>query len=177
MLATARTPLLELAQAGRFRQDLAIALSTLVIELPPLVVRPQDVPLLAQLFVERINAEGAAQHSGFTPPAIEQLCAYPWPENIDELAAVVRDAHEQAAGPAIDVADLPRELRTDITQLSPSESDEKPIVLDDFLRDVENELIRRALHQAKGNKTKAAELLGVSRPRLHRRLDELKTEN
>lgn len=177
VLTTAHTPLLELAIAGNFRQDLAIALSTLVIELPPLVERPQDVPLLAQMFVERINAEGAVQHSGFTSAAIEQLCAYPWPENIDELAAVVREVHERAAGPAIDVADLPRALQIGIAELSPAESDEEPIVLDDFLRDVEYKLIRRALRQARGNKTKAAELLGVSRPRLHRRIEEMEGED
>ena len=66
LLATAAEPLAELARRGKFRDDLAAALSTIVIELPPLVRRRDDLPLLAQLFLEDLNAAGRRQIGGFT---------------------------------------------------------------------------------------------------------------
>ena len=109
-MATAAEPLAELARRGKFRDDLAAALSTIVIELPPLAQRRDDLPLLAQLFLEELNAAGPRQIGGFTPAALDRLDAYAWPGNLDELAEVVAEAHRRAAGPEIDVADLPERL-------------------------------------------------------------------
>jgi DNA-binding NtrC family response regulator len=176
LIATAARPLEELVRAGTYRADLAGLLSTITIELPPLVQRRQDLPLLAQLFLEEANARGGKQLGGFTPEALDQLDAYRWPGNLDELAQVVAQAHRQAEGPLIGPRDLPELVREAAQAAAYPPRTEETIVLDEFLGRVERELICRALAQAKGNKAKAARLLGMTRPRLYRRLLQLGLE-
>ncbi len=173
LIATAEQPLGELVRAGRYREDLAAALSTITIELPPLACRREDLPLLAQLFLEETNVRGTRQLGGFTPAALDRLDAYLWPGNVDELAKIVTEAHGRAEGPQIDVNDLPRRLHLAADAAAYPPRQEETIVLDEFLARIERELIRRALTAAKGNKAKAARLLGVTRPRLYRRLMQL----
>jgi len=169
-VATARRSLTDLAAHDRFRTDLACALSTLVIHVPPLADRLADVPLLAQFFLERCNAGGGKQLSGFTAEALDQLAAYPWPENVDELAEAVQAAHAAAAGPLVQPGDLPEKLRvTAAADAHPPRADDT-IVLPQFLAEIEKELLQRALRRTKGNKAKAARLLGLSRNRLLGRL-------
>lgn len=176
LLATAAEPLVELSRRGKFRDDLAAALSTITIELPPLVQRRDDLPLLAQLFLEEQNATGRRQLGGFTSAALDLLDAYAWPGNLDELAQVVAESHQNAAGREIDVPDLPERLRLAHQATAQPRRVEETIVLDEYLARVERELIRRALARAKGNKARAARLLGLTRPRLYRRMVQLGLE-
>jgi DNA-binding NtrC family response regulator len=173
IVATSRVPLLELASRGEYRRDLAFALSTLVIELPPLAGRREDIPLLAQLFLEEFNAAGGRQLGGFSPEAMDRLFAYPWPNNVDELVRMVEQAAQAAEGPLVSAGDLPKRIYDAADAAAHPRRADDPIKLDAFLEDVERQLIRRALARAKGNKSKAAELLGVSRPRLLRRISQL----
>jgi DNA-binding NtrC family response regulator len=172
-IATARQRLLDMAARGEFREDLAFALTTLVIQLPALSERREDVPLLTQAFVEQLNAEGKHQRAGFTPEALDLLDAYTWPENVDELAAVVAEAHRRADGSQIQAADLPRKIHLAAGVAAHPVTEEESIVMPDFLARIETELIRRALTRSRGNKTKAAQLLGMNRARLLRRLTQL----
>lgn len=176
LIATARRPLDDLVRHGAFREDLAGLLSTIVIELPPLVRRREDLPYFAQFFLEEANAAGSRQLAGFTAEALDRLDAYPWPGNSDELARVVTEAHGRAAGPEITVADLPQRIHWATDDAGHPRRKEETIVLDDFLGQVERELITRALARAKGNKAKAARLLGLTRPRLYRRMEQLGME-
>jgi len=173
LMATAERPLAELAREGSIRADLAAGLSTITIELPPLAERREDVPLLAQLFLEEANARSAGQVAGFTPEALDRLDAYLWPGNLDELAQVVAEAHRHAEGPEIEADDFPRRLQLAARATARPARAEETIVLDEFLGRVERELVRRALERAKGNKARAARLLGMTRPRLYRRLEQL----
>ncbi|MDX1947397.1 MAG: helix-turn-helix domain-containing protein [Pirellulaceae bacterium] len=172
-LATARFPLQRLAARGKFRRDVAYALSTLTIALPPLKSRGADVPLLAQFFLEEFNAQGNKQLAGFAPPALDKLLAYDWPGNVDELALLVREACQRATGPLVATADLPERLHLAAGALAHPPREVESIQLDDFLADIERELLQRALRTARGNKSKAAQLLGISRGRLLRRLAQL----
>jgi DNA-binding NtrC family response regulator len=176
LMATAAEPLLELARRGKFRDDLAAALSTIVIELPPLAQRRGDLPLLAQLFLEDLNASGRRQLGGFTPAVLDLLDSYSWPGNLDVLAEVVAESHQRATGREIDVADLPERIRLVSRAAAYPRQTEETIVLDEYLGRVERELIRRALARAKGNKARAARLLGLTRPRLYRRMVQLGLE-
>ena len=175
-VATAAEPLLELARRGQFRMDLAAALSVIVIELPPLVQRRDDLPLLAQLFLEELNTGGSRQKGGFTPAALDLLDGYGWPGNLDELAEAVAEAHQHATGGEIDVADLPERLRVVGRAAARPRPSEETIVLEEYLGRVERELIRRALARAKGNKAQAARLLGTTRARLYRRMQQLEIQ-
>jgi transcriptional regulator with PAS, ATPase and Fis domain len=170
-IATARTPLIELAEQDRYRHDLAFALSTIVIQVPSLAERAEDIPLLAQFFLEQYNTRGETQLAGFAEESIDQLLAYPWPENVDELAELVHQACDASCGPIIQPGDLPEKIRLAVSAQAHPPQHEENIVLDQFLADIEKELLLRASRQAKGNKAQAARLLGISRARLLRRLD------
>jgi len=172
-IATAAAPLLELAKHGMFREDLAAILSTITIELPPLAKRRDDLPLLAQALLEEQNARGGKQLGGFAADALDRLCAYSWPGNLTELAAVVAECHLHAAGTQVTRADLPERLRMAVEAAVRPRRKEEPIQLDEFIARIERELIRRALSRSKGNKAKAARLLGLNRPRLYRRMVQL----
>lgn len=172
-LATARAPLQRLAAKGKFRSDLAYVLSTLTIALPSLRSRAEDVPLLAQHFLEERNAGGGPQLSGFAPAAMDLIAAHGWPGNVEELAQVVRQATTTASGPMIQPTDLPDSFHLALHAAAHAPRDDEAIRLDDFLAEIEKELLQRALAKARGNKSKAAELLGINRNRLLRRLVQL----
>lgn len=168
-IATTETSLIQLAAADQYRRDLAFALSTLVIEVPPLAGRREDIPLLSQYFVEKYNSQGQRQVSGLTSEALDALALYSWPENIDELATVVAHSCRAAEGGWIEPRHLPDTIRWAQQALAHPPRVDEPVELDAVLEEVERELLVRALRRAKGNKTKAAHLLGVSRARFHRR--------
>jgi len=176
IMATSQLPLDEAAAAGQFRLDLACLLSTIVIRLPPLTERPGDIPLLAQMFLEELNAEGGRQLRGFAPEALDQLAAYSWPGNIDELAGIVRQSHAKAEGPEISLTDLPQRIFLAAAAARQPRRAAQPIALADVLAGIERQLIQRALELAKGNKAKAARLLGLTRPRLYRRMVQMGLE-
>jgi DNA-binding NtrC family response regulator len=175
-IATARRSLVDLADQGQFRPDLAHALSTLVITLPRLAQRREDIPLLAQMFLEEVNAAGKRQMGGFAPEAMDQLCMYRWPGELDELISAVRSAHERSEGPLIRPAHLPERMSLAADALAHAPAPEEAIELDAFLRQIESELLTRALRRAKGNRARAARLLGISRARLLRRIAQLGLE-
>jgi DNA-binding NtrC family response regulator len=176
LMATAAEPLDELARRGRYRADLAAVLCTMTIALPPLAERADDLPFLAQLFLEDCNARGQVQRAGFAPEALDALAGYSWPGNLDELAQVVAEAHQRAGGPRVRREDLPERIHLAARAAAHPRRPEETIVLDEFLGRMERELIRRALGRAKGNKAKAARLLGLTRPRLYRRMVQLGLE-
>jgi DNA-binding NtrC family response regulator len=176
VVATATRPLGELVGKERFSRALACAVSTITIELPPLAQRLEDLPLLAQAFLEEENARGGKQVGGFTSEALDQLAGHAWPGNVDELAAIVRQSHERAGGGEVAARDLPDRIHWAADAAAHPRRADEAIVLEEFLAKVEKELITRAMRRAKGNKSKAAKLLGLTRPRLYRRLVQLGLE-
>lgn len=177
LITTATRPLTQLVSEGGFRRNLALRLDSLSIELPSLQERVEDIPLLAQLFAEEFNAQEEKQLGGFEPGALDQLATYPWPGEVEELRSVVFEACHQASSPLIAAADLPRKIAHGKAASERPAATEEAIQLDEFLAEIESEIVRRALHQAKGNKSKAAALLGLTRPRLYRRLVQLGLED
>ena len=170
---TARDPD-EALKAERLRPDLYYALTTLVIRLRPLRERPDDLPILAQSLLERNNVNGERQRLGFEPLALDVLLGYDWPGNLRELARVVDAAHASASGDWIEAEDLPAEIQGNLGAAYHPPPLPPPIEpLDDLLTQVERRLIEGALQRARHNKSRAAELLGISRPRLYRRIKEL----
>ena len=172
VISTARRSVEELLRGGDFREDLAFALSTITIGLPPLADRREDIPALAQYFIEEQNSARDKQIGGLTQEALDRMAVYSWPGNLDELAEVIRQAHLHATGSRVDVDDLAPRILFETGARRPKRMDEE-IVLDDFLSQVETLLIDRALTRSKGNKAGAARLLGVTRPRLYRRMVQL----
>jgi DNA-binding NtrC family response regulator len=161
---------------GRLRPELYFTLTTLVIRLDPLRDRRDELPALAQHFLERANERGGEQRSGFSPQGISALTSYDWPGNLPELARVVEQAHARYRGTGHLIApeDLPMTIRGNLGAAFPPPTLPNPIKpLDELLTEIERRLIETAMRQARSNKSRAAELLGISRPRLYRRIKEL----
>ena len=173
VFATARRPLAELAACGEFRLDLACLLSTLTIRLPALIERLEDLPLAAQWFLEQANARGEKQLAGFSPEALDRMAGYSWPDDLAELEAMVAEVHAACQGAEIGPGDLPPRIAWAAGAAAHPRKIEETIDLEQFLAKIERELIERALQQARGNKTKAARLLSMTRPRFYRRLVQL----
>jgi transcriptional regulator of acetoin/glycerol metabolism len=173
VISTSHQPLVQLAARGSFRMDLACLLSTLTIQLPALSARLADLPLLVQWYIEQANLGSPKQRGGCTPEALDRLAGYSWPNDLRELEEVIVESHRRAEGPLISSQDLPPRLMVASQATArPAKVDER-IVLEKYLAGIEHELIVRALKRAKGNKTKAARLLGMNRPRFYRRLMQL----
>ncbi len=150
---------------GRLTEELWAAASTVVIAVLPLRLRLADLPRLADKLLRRGGVD-----RGLTPAAFDQLRSHLWPGNLDELDDVLGTAATRSDQPLIDVGDLPLYLREPGEKATPREAFP---ALDKLLEQVEARMIRLALDRAKGNKTKAAELLGIWRPRLLRRMEAL----
>jgi PAS domain S-box-containing protein len=155
------------------RPELYFALTTVVVRLVPLRERRDELPTLAQHLLERTNQRGGKERTGFTPQAMKALAGYDWPGNIHELARVIDHAHARAQGngPFIDLEDLPASIRGDLGgAFRPPAPPDSIKPLDELMTEIERRLIETALRQARGNKSRAAEVLGISRPRLYRRM-------
>jgi transcriptional regulator with PAS, ATPase and Fis domain len=173
VVCTARTALTQLAERELFRRDLAYLLSTITISLPTLAERLADLPLLAQWYLEQANLNSVKQIGGCAPETLDRLADYAWPGDQSELETVITEAHQRAAGPLIFPHELPARLSQAAQATARPSRPEETIVLEEYLATIEHELIVRALKRAKGNKTKAARLLGMTRPRFYRRLVQL----
>jgi transcriptional regulator with PAS, ATPase and Fis domain len=161
-------------KSERLRPDLYFALTTLVIRVSPLRERIDDVPLIAQHLLERLNQQGEQQRSGFTPEAMDALQQYDWPGNVRELSRVVDEVHVRSTQDLIQVDDLPSAIRGQLgAAYTPPSPTTARMALDELLTEVERRLIEQALLRARQNKSRAAEFLGISRPRLYRRIREL----
>ncbi len=156
--------------------ELVVYIATITIRMPMLNERRQDIPLLAQLLLEELNASGDKQVRGFSARAIDELVAYHWPRNADEMVEFVSAAHASAETAEVRPDDFPKRLRFAAEASRRPRRQPETIVLDEFLAEVERELIQRAVNVAKGNKARAARLLGLTRPRLYRRMVQLGLE-
>jgi DNA-binding NtrC family response regulator len=160
----------------QLQPDLYFALTGLVLRLRPLRERCDELPLLAQHLLERANQRGGQQRPSFSSGALEVLMRYDWPGNLRELARVVDFAHACPGrhGSNIEQDDLPMSIRGNLGAGYAPPSPPSPIEpLDEILTQVERRLIETALRQARRNKSRAADILGISRPRLYRRIKEL----
>ena len=148
-------------------------LSTITIRVPRVIDRLEDIPLMAQFFLESCNQGNTKQVGGLAPETTDLLALYAWPGEVAELKQVIEQAHANCPGHRIEPKDLPDVIHHALVAASLTHRPPEPVDLDAFLQRVERELVERAMQQANGNKTEAARLLGLSRPRLYRRLVQL----
>jgi PAS domain S-box-containing protein len=161
-------------RASRLTEELYSALSTLVISLPPLRERQADLSALVERFLQRLNAGRERPVTGLTPQAWELLRAYAWPGNLRELWTVLQSASQRTTTERIDAPHLPAKIRLAVRlEETPHSVPERVIRLDEILEQAERRLILWALHKARGNRSRAAELLSIWRPRLLRRMEAL----
>jgi DNA-binding NtrC family response regulator len=152
---------------GKFREDLFYRLKVIPINLPPLRDRKEDIPHLINFFIDGFNQEFKKTTKGISRDSTERLGTYSWPGNVRELRNVIERAMILEDKPELTIEDLPREIR-DPSPTSPVE------VPDGFrlpdtgfpLRDIEQEMVKQALDKTRGNQTRAARLLSISRDAL-----------
>jgi DNA-binding NtrC family response regulator len=173
LASTCLTPA-ELHAHVNLRPDFHALISPLTIELPSLSKRLDDLPLLAQHFLEELNRQDPKQVGGFDAEVWPLFARHAWPGNLDELASVVSEAHAHATEALIRPQDLPYRFRTCLSaQELPPATEPPPLLLDPLLTKVERQLIGLALKRSRNNRSKAAELLGITRARLLRRIEQL----
>lgn len=174
VLAGSTRPLAPLVDAEQFSRELYFALTSLVVEIPPLRERMEDLEPLAQSFVEESNRESTTQLGGISDEVWRQFRRYNWPGNVAELRQVIMEARGTCPGPILKPEHLPFRFRTGVTAQSMEPALRPQIVpLDGLLEQVEREQIELALAECRDNKARAAELLGITRPRLYRRMEVL----
>ncbi|MCB9557511.1 MAG: sigma-54-dependent Fis family transcriptional regulator [Deltaproteobacteria bacterium] len=167
LVAATNKDLVAEVRAGRFREDLFYRLNVITIRVPPLRDRIEDIPLLADFFMQRYAAKNAKQLSGFTRGALECLTKYRYPGNVRELENAIERAVVLVRGPAIDEDLLPVELRVE----GSIEPGAIRIEIGTKMEEVERTLIRETLRHTAGDKRLAAQLLGIATRTIYRRLE------
>ena len=153
---------------GRFRSDLFYRLRVVPLVIPPLRERPEDIPALAKLFIDRFNSEFGRRVEAISPEALERLRSYAWPGNVRELRNVIERGVLLADGPVLGVELLPPELRDAraAEPISTAALGREGIDLEEL----ERTLLVSALKRTGGNQSAAGELLGLSRHQVRNRL-------
>lgn len=161
IISATNRDLLKAMEDESFRSDLYYRIGVIPVHLPPLRERREDIPLLAEHFIQQFNREFGKQVRGISRMAEKILLEYPWPGNIRELKNVIERAIILECGEQLLVEHLPREMvdRTVGSQAGPLNFRLPAEGID--IEDVERELIRQALEQAEGNQSRAAKLLNL----------------
>ena len=158
---------------GTFRRDLYFRLNVLSLKIPPLRDRKQDIPLLAEHFLERMSRTSGAQRT-LSEEALQVMMGYDWPGNVRELENCLERACALSSGPTIQTADLPSPIQNANHPMLTESTDGGKIVP---IADLEREAILRTIDQLKGDKLLAARLLGIGKTTLYRKLKEYATED
>jgi two-component system, NtrC family, response regulator AtoC len=168
LVAATNKNLEELVKAGTFREDLFFRLRVVEIHLPPLRDRKGDIPLLAQRFLREFSEENKKNVNEFTADALDMLMNYSWPGNVRELRTAIEHGVVLCRSEKISVRDLPPSVRAGQAPLADST---KSLTGNDLtVKEAEKQLIMRALQETGGNRTLAAEKIGMSRRTFHRKL-------
>jgi DNA-binding NtrC family response regulator len=158
---------------GRLREDLYYRLNVFAIRLPPLRERKDDLPLLIQAFIDEFNARDRRAVKALSPAAMRVLERYDWPGNVRELRNVIERATILARGEVIEPAHLPV-LASPIPPPADPPAHGVTIAPGMTVDEAEEKLIKATLEAAAGNKTRAAEMLGISLKTLHNKLNRFR---
>jgi DNA-binding NtrC family response regulator len=168
LIAATNKNLEEMVKAGTFREDLFFRLRVFEIVLPPLRQRANDVLLLARRFLREFSDENNKHVNDFTPDALQALMNHPWPGNVRELRTAIERAVILARSDCVNLRDLPADIRAALNPGASQRPDAPPAGV--TVAEAEKDLIVRALKENRGNRTKAAQQIGMSRRTLHRKL-------
>jgi two-component system response regulator HydG len=167
VIAATNADLAERVRQGRFREDLYYRLRVVPIEVPPLRDRPEDIPPLVSHFVREYAERNHKEVRGVSAEAMNILVTYPWPGNVRELQNCVENMVVMSSEPMLGPELLPPEMQETTVA---SDSSGFPIGLS--MRQIEEKAIRETLASVGGNRTRAADMLGIPLRTLHRRINE-----
>jgi Nif-specific regulatory protein len=166
IIAATHQDLEKIVEEKRFREDLYYRLNVFPIYLPPLRDRRTDILLLAEHFLEKFNKEHHKNIRRISTPAIDMLMQYHWPGNVRELQNCLERAVLICEGEAIKAHHLPPTLQT-----AESSNTQSRLTFDQAVEAVEKELIIEALKKTNGNRTRAAEQLGITQRIINYKID------
>ena len=172
LIAATNKDLKKLVNEGKFRDDLFYRLSVVSVSLPPLRERREDIPLLANAFLGQCSRDNSKPVREMTPEALNVLMAYDWPGNVRELRNTIEQMVVLARAERLTLRDVPAAIRggADLTKIS-------VVRTGMTVEEAERQLIVQALKETGGNRTRAAEKIGISRRTLHRKLKKYGLEN
>jgi two-component system response regulator HydG len=170
VIAATNKNLTDLIGNGQFREDLYYRLNVVDMEIPPLRNRQQDIPLLAQHFLEMFAAKNHKKIKGFRPKALDLLIRHGWPGNVRELMNAVERTVVLSRSDYLSAEDFPKFAGTALDDGAGSDISKIDIDGDNPLEAVERATILKVLEAAGGNKSKAARRLGITRKTLHKKL-------
>jgi len=170
-LAATNRDLPEAVASGRFREDLYYRLNVVSLSMPPLSERPGDVPLIARFFLTRYAKLMDKPVEDISPAAMELLCSYDFPGNVRELSNLIERGVALATGKTLGVEQLPEDIRRLRIRTYRGKRGSMPT-----LEQQEVEYIRWVLEQCEGNRTRAAEILGIDRVSLWRKIKKFALE-
>jgi transcriptional regulator with PAS, ATPase and Fis domain len=165
IIAATNRDLQEAVAAGRFRSDFYFRLNVVNLVLPPLRERRDDIPLLAYYFLKKHALAMAKPVADIEPEALRLLADYDYPGNVRELSNMLERGVALAAGATLELAQLPEAARAVQVKVLPRAGEAFPT-----LEGQEAELIRRALEHTRGNRSQAADMLGIDRVSLWRKI-------
>jgi len=170
LVAATNRNLEQMVKDGKFREDLFFRLNVVRITTPPLRDRSEDIPVLLEHFIKVYSKENAYEQVTVEPGAMRYLQSYPWPGNIRELRNFAENAVVLRRGGKISEFDLEPRFRGEV---APPPSMVTATPANPYsVEDNEKRLLKEALMKSRGNRTKAAQLLGISRRTLHRKIAE-----
>jgi len=168
IIAASNRDLQEAVKEGVFREDLYYRLNVVNIKLPPLRDRRDDTPFLINFFIEKYNQKYHMKVKGISQKAMNLLADYKWAGNVRELENTIESILVINSPEVIDIQHLPQEIR-DVKE----RPEVIPIKIGTPLEDVEKEMLIQTLRVTKGNKRKAAQLLGINVRTIHRKIEEI----
>jgi DNA-binding NtrC family response regulator len=169
LIAATNRDLRAALEEGTFREDLYYRLNVVAIDIPPLRDHKEDIPPLADFFLQKFARESNKKMEGITPAAVKLLMDYHWPGNVRELQNIIERGVTLSVGTKLDAADI----HLDSPSQRPPAGSTPVIPAGMTLEQWEEEMIREALRQAGGNKSQAARALGLSRNALRYRLSKM----
>jgi DNA-binding NtrC family response regulator len=161
----------EAVKAGKLREDLYYRLNVFSFRLPTLRERKEDLPLLVQAFINEFNTRNQKSIAGVDQQAMRTLEQYAWPGNVRELRNVIERATILASGPFIEPKHLPPVLAD---EPAPPQQPQVALAPGITVEEAERRLIMMTLEHTRDNKTRAAEILGISLKTLHNKLNKLR---
>ncbi len=160
---------------GKFREDLYYRLNVITIDIPPLRDRPEDISLLAENLLEYLIKEMRTGEKELSPETIKILRRYSWPGNVRELRNVLERAINLSSKTLILPEHLPERVFNRINYNLGNKEEVEP--LKDIVREAEKEAIRKALILTNGNKSLAAEKLGIHRTALYKKMEKYEMDD
>jgi transcriptional regulator with PAS, ATPase and Fis domain len=172
IIAASNRDLQEAVKASTFREDLYYRLNVVNIKLPPLRERKEDISFLIQFFIEKFNKKYKMKVKGVSQRAMNLLMDYSWSGNVRELENTIESSLVINTPEVLDLQHLPQEIR-DFKE----EQEVIPFKIGTPLEDIEREMLLQTLKATKGNKQKAAKLLGINVRTIHRKMEGIQGDS